>query len=80
MKLSSNSSRSISRTLQANVNGEEIGVAVLSGAVTPGQSLTLSVVIVDAKLAEQCAADVAEAVQAFWVELQGSARESGLPV
>lgn len=71
---------SLNRNLTAAANGKTVGIATLSGQVTPGRGMMMSLVITDAALAAANHADVAVALDDFLSDLRAMAAENGLPV
>lgn len=80
MSLTIQNNTSASRMLSAQVDGKTVPVVSMTGQVTPGKAMSISVVVSDEKLATANAADVAKAVTAFVGEVRQMAKDNGLPV
>ena len=80
MSLTVQKNTSASRMLSAQVDGKAVPVVNLTGQVTPGKAMSISVVIANEKMAHENAFDVAKAVTAFVDEVRQMAAENGLPV
>lgn len=70
----------ISRNLTTTVDGKSVGVATLTGQVSPGKAMSMSLVIADEALAAANHEDIAAALDAFVADLRAMAAENGLPV
>jgi len=80
MSLSIQKNTSATRMLSAQVDGKNVPVVSMTGQVTPGKAMSISVVVSDEKLATANAADVSKAVTAFVSEMRQMAKDNGLPV
>lgn len=80
MRLTMQKNTSASRMLSAEVNGKMVPVVTLTGQVTPGKAMSISVAIANEKMAHENAFDVAKAVTDFVDEVRQMAKENGLPV
>lgn len=70
----------ISRNLTTTIDGKAVGVATLTGQVSPGRAMSMSLVVTDETLAAANHEDIAAALDAFVAELRSMAAENGLPV
>ena len=70
----------ISRNLTTTIDGKSASVATLTGMVTPGKTMSMSLVIMNAELAAANHEDIVSALDAFVAELRTLAAENGLPV
>lgn len=80
MSLTIQNNTSASRILSANVDGKTVPVVSMTGQVTPGKGMSISVAVADADLAAENAKDVTSAVDAFLDEVRQMAKSNGLPV
>lgn len=70
----------ISRNLTTTVDGKSVSVATLTGQVSPGKAMSMSLVIADEALAAANHEDITAALDAFVADLRAMAAENGLPV
>lgn len=80
MSLTIRKNTNITRNLTAEVEGNPISVATLTGQVSPGKAMSMSLVIADEALAAANHEDITAALDAFVADLRAMAAESGLPV
>lgn len=80
MSLTIQNNTSASRMLSAQVEGKTVPVVSMTGQVTPGKAMSISVAIANKELAAANAADVSKAVTAFVGEVRQMAKDNGLPV
>lgn len=70
----------ISCNLTTTVDDKTVGMATVTGQVSPGKAMSMSLVIMDEALAAANHEDIAAALEAFVVDLRTMAAENGLPV
>lgn len=70
----------ISCNLTTTVDGKDVGMATLTGQVSPGRAMSMSLVVTDKTLAAANHEDIAAALDAFVADLRTMAAENGLPV
>lgn len=61
-------------------NGRPQRVATMSGRVSPGASMSVSLLVHDGALAAEHRAEISAALDALWTELRAAAAAAGLPV
>lgn len=80
MSLTMQKNTSATRMLSAQVDGKMVPVVNMTGQVTPGKAMSISVAIANEELSAANAADVAKAVTDFMYEVRQMAKDNGLPV
>jgi len=70
----------ISRNLTTTVDGKSVSVSTLTGQVSPGKAMSMSLVIADEALVAANHEDITAALDAFVADLRAMAAENGLPV